>query len=447
MLKDELAQVAELTPDSFASLCTAFNPEWIEEALEKVACGAQAKVRLRKLPARHVLWLVIGMALLRDRSIDAVVAHLGLVLGEPHEPVSKAAIPPARARLGSAPLEYLFNVSAKHWALESIDEHYTWRGLSVWAADGTCVSIPDTEENEAVFARPKNGSAKGPFPQVRAVMLLNARSRVALGLEVAGYQLGELSLLKPLWERVPDNGLVLLDRGLFSWGEFSALTSTGTNRHWLTRPKSNMAGKVVEKLGPGDELIELELGRGGMRQRYPDVPKTMRVRRVKVARKGFRPAEIITSLLDPKQYPAEELVSLYVERWEIELAYDEVKTHMLESSVTLRSKTPEGVRQEFYGIGLAYNLVRQKLAQVAQQHEVEPRRISFRNGLMLVRNFLLTAAQVSPGALPKLLDHLDRDVSLLILPERRSDRRYERRRKYKDTRYPAHKPMPLDPPK
>lgn len=94
-------------------------------------------MRLRKLPARHVLWLVIGMALLRDRSIDAVVAHLGLVLGEPHEPVSKAAIPPARARLGSAPLEYLFNVSAKHWALESIDEHYTWRGLSIWAADGS----------------------------------------------------------------------------------------------------------------------------------------------------------------------------------------------------------------------------------------------------------------------------------------------------------------------
>lgn len=447
MLKDELAQVAELTPDSFTSLCAAFKPEWIEEALEKVACGAQAKVRLRKLPAKHVLWLVIGMALLRDRAIDAVVAHLGLVLGEPHEPVSKAAIPPARARLGADPVEYLFNVSARHWAGESTDKHCTWRGLSVWAADGTCMSTQDSTANEAVFARPKNGASKGPFPQVRALMLLNARTRVALGLEVSGYQLGELSLIKPLWERVPDNGLVLLDRGLFSWGEFSALTSSGTNRHWLTRPKSNMAGKVVENLGPGDDLIELELGRGGMRKRYPDVPKTMRIRRVKMARKGFRPAEIITSLLDPKKYPAEELVSMYIERWEVELAYDEVKTHLLEGSVTLRSKTPEGVRQEIYGIGLAYNLVRQKLAQVAQAHKVEPRRISFRNGLLLVRNFLLTAAQVNPGVLPKLLDHLERDIALLILPKRRSARRYERRRKFKDTRYPAHKPIPLVPTK
>lgn len=447
MLKDDLPEVAELTPQSFACLCAAFREEWIEQALSKVAGGAQAKVRKRKLPARLVLWLVIGMALLRDRAIEAVAAHLELVLGEPGEQFSKGSLPPARARLGAEPLEYLFNVSAQHWALPAAEQDWNWRGLSVWAADGTCFNVPDTEANAAAFERPKNGTTAGPFPQIRAVMLLNARSRIALGLQVGGYQEGELSLIQPLWERLPDNSLVLLDRGLHSWWEYSALSRKGSNRHWLTRPKKSLVCSVIKNLGQGDDLVEVKLSDKARRKRYPDAPQTMVMRRVQIPRKGFRPAEVLTSLIDHEKYPAEELVEMYVERWEIELAYDEVKTHMLDSSVTLRSKTPQGVRQEIYGIGIAYNLVRQELAKVAHENKREPRQISFRNGLLLIRNFLVTAAQVNPGTLPKHIARLERDLALLFLPDRRGDRRYPRRRKFKDTRYPAKKPIARTDPK
>jgi hypothetical protein len=156
-------------------------------------------------------------------------------------------------------------------------------------------------------------------------------------------------------------------------------------------------------------------------------------------RKGFQPQILLTSLLDPVAYPADEIAQLYHERWELELGFDEIKTHTLEREETLRSRAPERVRQEVWGLAIAYNLVRLHMQRVAEQQHVAPTRISFRHTLMLVRGFWqLTAWIAAPGKLPRRLEDLHQETALLILPPRR-ERRYPRAVKIKMSSYPRNR--------
>ncbi len=146
---------------------------------------------------------------------------------------------------------------------------------------------------------------------------------------------------------------------------------------------------------------------------------------------------MLTSPLDPEAYPAAEIIALYHERWEIELGFDEVKTHTLErQEAMLRCKAPERITQELWGLALAYNLVRLAMARVARQAGVSPTRISYRHALNFIRLFWLSAHLVSPGALPRRLDALHQELALLILPLHRP-RRFLRAVKIKMTRFPV----------
>ena len=157
------------------------------------------------------------------------------------------------------------------------------------------------------------------------------------------------------------------------------------------------------------------------------------------------PQTLLTSMLDPEQYPATEMAALYHERWEIELGYDETKTHMLERQEALRSKKAEGVRQEIWCILLAYNLVRKERLDVAEAAGVPPIRVSFRHSLMLIRVFCtIEAWTCSPGNLPKRLASFHETMrSLLILPERRSARRYNRHVKIKMSKFERNTGKPI----
>lgn len=147
---------------------------------------------------------------------------------------------------------------------------------------------------------------------------------------------------------------------------------------------------------------------------------------------GGEPSRIVTSLLDHEEFPAQELVELYHQRWEIELAYDEVKTHMLDRKESLRSLLPDGVNQEIWGILIAYNLVRREMAIAAEAASLPPHRISFRLSLLEVRNLIFLAVMTrSPGTLPAHIKDLPRKVTSLVLPERRTERRYPRHVKIK----------------
>lgn len=429
--------------ESFALFSRTLDIEWVRRVL--TATGT-ASVRKRKLPAELVVWLVIGMALLRDRSIDEVVDHLDLVLPASKEDneVSRTAVVRARDRLGCEPLAVLFSETAQRWAGEAADA-LRWRGLAVYGVDGTTMLIADTPDNECVFGRPRSGRSAGAYPQLRLVALMVLRAHLLADIVPGSYHTGEQTLAQELWKRLPDHCVIVVDKGFINYFVFYSIQSQGTGRHWLCRAKGNLQWQVVRRLGPQDDLVQIPTNRS-LRKLHPELPEFIEARAIGYQRRGFRPQVLLTSLLDPETYPAREIVELYHERWELEIGFDEVKTHTLERIETLRSKSPQRVLQELWGLAIAYNLVRLEMLQVANRLGLPPSRVSFRHSLMLVRNFLVSAWLASPGVLPKRLEALHEEIALLVLPKRRA-RRYAREVKIKMSGYakkapPKRGPMP-----
>ena len=178
------------------------------------------------------------------------------------------------------------------------------------------------------------------------------------------------------------------------------------------------------------------------RKQDPTLPKTWRARAIRYQRQGFRPQTLLTSMLDAIAYPAEELAQIYHERWEIELGYDEIKTEMLDREEAIRSKTVAGVKQELWGLFLAYNLVRLEMEQIAEEARIEPTRISFVAALRMIRDEMLWCSLSSPGAIPKHLRELRASLKRFILPPRRPDRVYPRAVKIKMSNYAKKRKIP-----
>lgn len=420
-------------PATFEGLKSHIDLDWIQDALAKQGV---ATVRRRKLPAEQVVWLVIGMALYRDRPIAEVVDRLSLVLPKENgkkQGVTNGGVIGARNRVGADPLAELFRTTARHWALESADRQ-RWRGLMVLGGDGTMMRVPDSAENREEFGLPGSGRRSAGYPQIRAVGLMVLRSHLLLDFAFAGCKIGEIPLACPLIERVPDESLTILDRNFVNYFLWYQIRVGGRQRHWLVRAKKNLKWRVIQRLGRGDDLVEIAFP-PDLRREHPELPETFQARALRYQRKGFRPRVLLVSLLDPVQYPAAEIVALYHERWELEMGYDEVKTDMLERLEAIRSEAPERVRQEVWGLVVAYNLVRREMEAAAGELRVPPRRISFRGSLRLVRDLFMWAAVASPGSLPKMLKGLRLDMKDFILPPRRSERRYKRHVKIKMSSY------------
>lgn len=443
-------------PAGFKRFGQALDAKWIDDALQETGT---ATVRRRRLSAESVVWLAIGMALFRDRSIPEVVSHLALVLpsekggtSSAGRSVAPSAIPQRRYRVGAAPLEVIFRRTAEAWSMAEEDVN-RWQGLALYGVDGTTLRVPDTDENREAFGLPGTGRSQSGYPQVRLVALMALRSRmltaVAFG-PYSGKKTGEHSLGRELWPQLPESSLVIMDRGFTDYGLFYRLhhgangDSCDRQKHWLVRTKANARWTTLETFGTGDELVELSISRQA-RLKDPDLPKTMVARAIRYEVKGYKPQTLLTSLVDPAKYPPTEVAALYHERWEIELGYDEIKTHMLERQEALRSKKAEGIRQEIWGILVAYNLVRKEMLDVADDAGVEPARISFRHSLQLIRVFCMVEAWAcSPGVLPKrLTTHREMMKTLLILPERRPERRYKRHVKIKMSGYKRNPGKPL----
>lgn len=209
------------------------------------------------------------------------------------------------------------------------------------------------------------------------------------------------------------------------------------NRHWLIRAKTRVRRRTVEKLGKGDELVELSVS-SEARRKDPTLPKTYVARLIDYQRPGFGPQKLITSLTDTRRYPSAAIVALYHERWELELGYDEIKTELLDRRESIRSKSPDGIEQEIWGLLLSYNLVRLCMQRVAKLAKLPPTRISFITALRFIREewILDSLPNVSVGAIPRHMKRMAEQLARFILPERRSERRYPRAVKIKMSNYP-----------
>jgi hypothetical protein len=433
-----LRVTAGATPEEFGNFTRHLEPAWIEEALETTDTWT---VRKRRLPAVQVVWLIVGMALFRDLSIAEVVRNLDLALPTrkgSRKAVAPSAIPKARERLGDEAMQWLFEKSGNTWAIRSAKEDH-YRGLGLYGVDGTAMEVADTIENRAYFGGPITNRGPSGYPLLRAVALMALRSHLLVGAAFGAYNVGEGEYASRLWSLVPDSSLVVLDRLFLAAATLIPLATTGTHRHWLTRAKSNTKMRVIEPLGPNEDLVELNISPAA-RKKVSSLPDKWIVRAIRYQRKGFRPQTLLTSLLDPTQYPADEVIALYHERWELELGYDEVKTELLERRETLRSKSPKAVRQEMWGVLLVYNLIRLEMERVAAIAGVPPVRISFVIALRAIRNAFFLWHNTSPGALPDRIRYLEEDLRHFILPPRRPERAYPRAVKVKMSKFKRKRP-------
>ena len=434
-LESALSVVAEVLPGDFHRFTEHISPEFIEDAL--IATDT-ATIRKRRLPAEHAVWLVIGMALMRNESVERVAALLDLVLpSATGNSAAKSAFAQARQRLGADPLEYLFTVTAAEWSDRSADLH-RWRGLAVYAIDGSTLRVPDTAATWAAFGgQAGNGDRAGSaYPTVRVLALMAVRSHVLAALRFGPYATGEVTLARELWSDLPSDSVTIVDRNFLLGAELSRLAKDGRNRHWLCRAKKQTKMKVLERYGKDDALVEIVFSERSL-QRNPDIPERWVARAINYQRKGFPRGTLLTSLTDPAKYPRSDVVELYHERWEIELGYDELKTHMLAREETIRSRTPEGIRQEIWAIALAYNLVRVEMERAANDAGVPPTRISFVNALSMLTHawIVWSTPPLAPGRIPAALVDVRNRLRLLLLPERRSERRYPRVVKIKMSNY------------
>jgi len=412
--------IESFTVEVFASV---LHPKWITEALE--VSDRQTR-RERKMPAPLTVWLVVAMAFYRNLSIKNILNRMGNVLGVGslwdggEEPTSTSATE-ARDRVGFGPLRLLVE-KFRAWILDRYREAMSWKGMLLVALDGTTFKVPDSDQNRRRFGLPGASRGRAAFPQMRALFLVSAKLCFILGAFLAPYGRGEITLALRLLADIPKGALVLLDRNFNAWQFLLGLRDAG--EHFLIRAKDGMIGSVLAVLGPGDRLVEMKIPRA-LRRRCPSLPRTVVVRKISARIKGT-PLRFFTSLLEPSIYRTVELVMLYAERWQEEIALDEIKTHQYGATtvnrpVIFRCKTSRRVMQEAYGLVLAYNLVRSLMTEAALKHHAAPLRISFVDSLERIRSAALLMAAAPTLRLPAIFHDLLHSISLCLVPQRRRE--------------------------
>lgn len=436
---EALEFTSEFTPRAFPNLIKHLEPSWVEEAL--ISTGT-ATIRRRRIPAEQTVWLVLGMAVMRDMPITAVARQLDIALpaSDGSRTVASSALTQARTRLGPEPMEWLFLRSAEEWAHRSAGAD-RWRGLALYGVDGTTLRVADSAENRQHFGSQDSGRHEGGrdervsgYPLMRMVVVMALRSHLIAAATFGPFGVDERVYATSLWETVPDHSLVLVDRLHLQASVLVPLMTKGTDRHWITRAKATTSYRTIRRLGAGDELVEFDVRREA-RRKDPTLPTHFDARAIRYQRKGYKPQLLITSLLDEKRYPAAEIRSLYHERWEIELGFGEIKTDMLERLETIRSKSPSAVEQEMWGLLLAYNLIRLEMQRIAAELEVPPTRISFVAALRECVEQWHFAAMASPGTIPGRLATVTDRLRNFVLPPRRPKRVFPRAVKIKMSNY------------
>ena len=416
-----------------AALSRAIDPDWIAQAL---AVTGKASVRRRKLPAEQVVWLVIALALYRNQSIPEIVAHLDLVLPDEVNPdIAKSALTQARQRLGDGPLAQLFAMSAAAWDMRH-QRGQSWRGLARYAVDGTTLRVPDSAENRTYFGAQSYASGVvASYPQVRMVTLTALASHLVRDAAFGEYGKNEMRYVQQLLSNIPDHSLTVFDKGFLSAEILVGLHRQGQQRHWLIPAKSN---SKWQRLGEGatDYRVRMKVSPQA-RERRSELPEYWEARAIETVSRHGHKRILLTSLLDVERYPAKEIAQQYSTRWEIETSYRELKQGMLGDELTLRSGTPETVRQEIWGVLLAYNMVRLELAEVAREAGVSATDLSFTMALHYLRYEWSWMAITSPGKLPAHLQRLRNRLGEMVLPKQRRGRECPRIVKTLPQRYPT----------
>jgi Insertion element 4 transposase N-terminal/Transposase DDE domain len=384
---------------SIGVLTRVFPPELVDGV---VAEAGRAERRHRLLPARVVVYYVLALALFADCSYEEVMRQLveGLAWEsgwrQSWEVPRKGSIFKARQRLGREPLELLFRAVARPLAGESTRGAF-YGGLRLVSLDGTCLDVADTEENDEAFGRPGTGRGQGvgAFPQLRLVALAESGTHAIFDAALGPYRSSEQTLADRLWGSLQEGMLCLADRNFYSFERFQQARATGAQLLW--RVNSIVGLPREQTLADGSYLTSIyaRKRRRARREGEPARVVEYRLDDPALAEEDQR-YRLITTLLDPEAAPASELAALYPQRWELESALDELKTHQRGPRVVLRSKHPDGVYQEAYGYLCTHYAIRRVMHDAALKADLIPHRLSFIRGLRAARR----AARTQPGFSP-----------------------------------------------
>jgi hypothetical protein len=371
----------------------------IEEVRRVLAETGKASARERDLPAHVMVYYAIALALYMTAGTREVLRCLleglrWLWGAEAVKVAGKSGVSQARTRLGEAPLCRLYEQVVHPVATRATKGAWyrRWRLVSV---DGSCLDVADTEENRTGFERPGASRGESAFPQLRFVALVENGTHVLFGARLGGFAEGETTLAREVLAALRPGMLCLADRQFFGHALWQEAAATGADLLWRVKRNLRLPREAV--LADGSYLTTIYPSEKDRRHRA----NGCRLRVVEYRLAGIADAEplyrLVTTLLDPAQAPAEELAALYHERWEIEGALAELKTHLRGARIVLRSKAPALVRQEFWGLLLAHFAVRGLMHEAALRADEDPDRLSFLHAVRVIRRKLPQFTALSPS--------------------------------------------------
>jgi hypothetical protein len=378
-----------------------FPPELVDGV---VAEAGRREQRQRLLPARVVVYYVLALALFADSAYEEVMRQLveGLAWEsgweQRWEVPTKVAIYKARERLGREPLELLFEAVAVPFASESTRGAF-YRGLRLMSLDGTTLDVADTPANERAFGRPGSDRREGggAFPQLRLVALAESGTHAICDVAMGPYSTSEKELSDLLVDRLSEGMLCLADRGFYSFERFQRARKTGAQLLW--RVMGHMLLPREQQLPDGSYLTRIYPSQKD--QRAKRAGEQVRVLEYRLDDPALAEEDqryrLLSTILDHEAAPATELAALYPQRWELESALDELKTHQRGPRVVLRSKSPDGVYQEAYAHLCTHYAIRRVMHDAALQADLVPHRLSFIRGLRATRR----TARTQPGFSPQ----------------------------------------------
>jgi hypothetical protein len=374
----------------------------VHQALDAHGRNSQ---RIRAFPAVAGVYYAMALSLYPESSYEAVFSAVSQGLAwqagaaQPAG-VSKVAISLLRSRIGWEPLADLVRQCCVPLADPKVHPDAFYRGLRMVAIDGSCFELPDEPAVEQAFGRPGGRQGQAGYPQARCVVLVECATHAILGANVGAYRLGEWELTQPILGTLKPGMLCLADRGFNGFEHWEQARATGADLLW--RCGVNRKLPVLQTLDDGSYLSTIrpsgvsvaeakarEMTVRVIDYRLPDMPDS---------EPHYR---LITTLLDPKAAPTLELAALYHWRWEVEGVYDELKTHLRNGRRVLRSRTPELVRQEFYGWVLMHYTVRWLLHQGAASRRIPHEDLSFKGHVELIKREQPLSGAFPPRAAQK----------------------------------------------
>jgi len=379
----------------FDAMTTAFPLEDVKRVLEATGRLSQ---RQRKLPAPTLVYLIIALGLMVSTGAKEVLRRLLDRIRERElvwaEPASEAAICKARKRLGAEPLKKLFEQVARPIATRRTRGAW-FHGRRLVTLDGSSLQVQDSTANARAFGRPKTAKRPAAYPLIRFVMLIENGTRAPFAAAMDRWRRSETALARRVIDRLGKGMLCLADRLFYSYDLWTQAVATGAELLW--RVPSYITLPRLKVLPDRSYLSEIHSGKKGAAARSaPRIPVRVIEYTIKVRGK-LEHYRMITTLLSVRSAAAMELARLYERRWNIESSLQEIKTWLRGRRVLLRSRLPELVKQDFYGLLLAYFGVRCLIHEGALQKDIEPTSVSFLHALNVVIQRLPQAVAFSPS--------------------------------------------------